>query len=519
MRKRNRILFILTILFIAVSAIIFCASFLIVWGRVLAPSMPNSFITKLWRLVKETCFAKWFMNTLRQSNLYDAFCYAARDSDGSLSPVIYLFGLMGSVSFLLGTVNEIKSTRSRGMMMNDVIRYIFPCHLIIQAPLYALLATLGWYACLKNVGFSAMFCLVGTFLCFVYSLTMAFCLLVSPKTRDWLVIYFISKEMADCALDAAKGKIERDKLEPNKKVEWQREAGAYVLNYAKYIGQQWSSGTMLQTFENNYQNQEQLLVKLAAWGLSAKVQSFDNENTPITIAHSFNRIFPDATQYGVRGSEYVLFKKALHFTSDKHITAFRQDVLRCSKIWEQLFEPIECNNRKAHLAYIVLREAQISNWHILALLSFGLLEYLGVAQLSNATQEVVQTIKSKIGFLLDIQQAATNTLPEEHSKTPSDFTDIWSEIIYVTASIVQWMVSLNHIPREAEDSILAPLLRTSVRHGVSDSGKLHLILNKDKYIVFAYLLFSCKNLDVHKSLSVYALLRLLPIVSQKLTIE
>lgn len=522
MRKRNVVLSWLVGIIITVLLALWGTSFALIWGRVCAASMPNSIITNLWRTVRDNHLAKAVMVFLRQMPLYDALCYAFHDADGTLEPLKFILELMGCVSFLIGAVNEVKSTRSFGMLMSDVIYYVFPFHWLIQGPLYALFAITGSYACLKNIGIAAMLCLSGLGVCFGYSLIMAWCLFASPKAKERIVTYYIKGLMTNEQMNKvdAHSTLDNDVLF-NEKIKWQRSAGTCVLDYAKYVGQQWNNGTTLQVHRGGHSSQEKLLIDIAVCGLTADTKwlnvphSQRSRNADLYMVDSFNNIFPDSTSHGERSAEYVLFRKALHFTRDQDVEKLRLDVRRCSQIWEQLFSELENEKRKAQMAHAILSEATSSDWQIFAILAMGLLVYLGIARTEYADLDIKQTLEKKLAFLFDVQLSASDSIPEECMGNLQEFNNAWGEITYLAAGVIQWMVALNCLDEDIGTPFIVDLLAAIQRH-VSDRGIAELMQHREKYVVLSYLLFSYENSEKHKELTAYILQNIEPVVCRKL---
>ena len=523
MRKRNKatcwivtVLMIFLMFFLVVSA-------LLIWGRVFAASMPDSLITSLWHCARDNKLARCIMISVRNSALYDALCSFARSSDGTLEPLKFLLELFGFMSFVAGAVNEIKSTRSFGMMMSDVIHYSFPGHFAVQVLFYGLFAIGGGYACLKNIGIAAMICLCGIVVCFAYSVVMAYFLFGPQGIRIKIVKFYINGVMTRAISNPAALDITANTQDTKEKEKWQGAAGACVLDYAQFVGQQWNVGTALQIQNENILSLENFLIRLTICGLTANVEYFNEKNDSkaaeyVDMADSFTKVFDCPLNVKERVAEYVLFRKGLNFTNDSEIKAFRHDVQRCSKIWDRLLCEVENEKRRSQMVQTILREAQQVDWHIFSMLSFGLLNNMNLAKASYGEQISKETIAEKVDFIFDLLQAAYDTVPEEQSEDLSVFIDAWGEIYYLTAAIVQWMVVLNCVENEVGEWVENTVLPLLQKNDISEKCLSKLKRNKEKYVVFGYLLFSMKNPEKHKDLSAYMLQQLEPIVCQKMSL-
>ncbi len=528
MRKRNIPLLIAAITVSILLALIILFAWALLWWKLFAQNMPDSLITIVLRWIRSTDFAKEFMNGLRQLPFYNACCSVARDSDGTLEPLKYFLGLMGCVSFVVGAINEVKSTRSFGMLMRDVIDYVFPLHLLFQTLLYAGLAVTGGYACLKNVGMAAAVCLLGTAVCFLYSLTMAWCLFVSPKVRERMVTFYIKGVMTRELRDRKKQNPDDEENPGDEKIpdyegnESKRNVGSCVLDYAKYVGQQWTKGNILQIQKNRNWVDESLLINLTVCGLSSDIQWLDEQLIPcftsgnLSIANDFCKIFPDSKEYKLDCARYVLFTKALHYAdNDCGIRNLGNDIRRCSQIWEQLFTDIESKKRKTQMAGALLCIAKASSWPIFTLMTMGLLVYLGVAKNEYENEDAKKSLGEKISFLYDIRQSVSEAIPEENLSSSRDFNDTWAEIVYLAAGVIQWMVSTGCIRKEDGEPFVSDLLE-NVRSHMSNKGSVVIQMHTEKYVVLSYLLFAYENSDMGKHITAYIMQYLQPDINKKL---
>lgn len=514
MKKRSTLLSWITWIAIVILICLLLFSIIILWGRIFAASMPDSWITHLWRFVRSNCIAQSFMLWLRSCPIYEVCKAFAYDSEGKLEPLSYLLGLMGCVSFAAGAVNEVKSTRSFGMLMRDVIHYNFPFHAIIQIFLYSLFAVTGAYACLKNVGLVAGVCLIGVFLCFVYSLTMTFFLFFSHEAKEFLVTCYIKGVLNK---EAKKIRKARRKLPANGnpddlRKQWLRVAGICTLDYAKYIGQQWTKGNILQVHRDSPKTKEGFLIELLICGitedtswLAPRILHNSNNQCGLFMAKDFDQMFPDSNDYEPNGAKHVLFTKSLSYMKESISSvagALEQDIRRCSQVWEQLLSEIDNPKKQAQLVYVILAEASTRPWQIFTIMSMGLLSHLGISKCEYTTPNNVETVQQKIASLFELKLFADGLVPEEKNCTPLSFNDRWSEIVYLSAGVLQWIHALGLVGDNVETDVVYNLLR-EVPKGMSETGFLQLIHDREKYIVLSFLLFAFDNPDAYRELSAY----------------
>lgn len=506
----------ITLVFIVMLLFIFFMALLLVWGRVFAPDLPDSLITTFWAIARDWGFSRELMATLRNWTWYPALCHGFRDTDGSLAPLMYLLGIMGGVGFATGAINEVKSHRSMGMLMSEVICSFFPLHMLIQVVFHFCFTVLGWYACTKNVGIAASFCALGLFSSSLYSLNMARAILFSSKARDGIVTFYIENLM-------------RQKLESKKVASV--DAVVCVLDYAKHLGQQWSQGNILQIHKENNDWRETLLINLTICALSANRKFLkslnphpeykENQNTPekqpdiskeLRIRCDFCEFFSKACDYGARCAEYVLFTKALHFIEDREVVKFKQNIRYCGQIWEQLFAGIQNDTYKARLAYIVLKEAWKAPWIVFSIMAIGLLEYLKLARIDYAETEAKELLQQKICFLHAIRQEASEVvLGTQNSTSCEDDNNMWAEIMYIVAALLQWMEHFGQIAPEIGHS-----LTSNLTSNVITAYPYQFLQDLEIYVVMAYLLFSDENENLHRKISAYMMQYLEPVVYKKL---
>lgn len=509
MRKRNIALTCAAGILFALLLLLLLFTFAFLWGRVFAPSTPTSQFTLVWQWIRNIQSAKNFMAWLRQTPFYAACCNAAYDAAGTLEPLKCVMGLMGSVSFLLGAINEIKSTRSFGMIMRDVIDYAFPFHLYIQAPLYALFSITGYYACTKNIGIAAAISLFGLTLCFTYSLCMAVCLFIYPKLRENLVLFYIN--------GVTTGRYRKRKNKNDHK----KTTGVCVLDYARYIGQQWTKGNILQIQRNNKWKEEELLINLSVFWLTSEKKWLKETLSPkgkkaeLQVPKDFHSIFTDAQAYDNESAKYVLYTKALPFMGNKTVAELEINARRCCQIWEQLFSPIEKEKRKAQLAYAILWHARSSNSQIFTMMALGLLIHLGIPRCDDANSDEAPDQEKKVRFLYDIHSSASETIPEENLSNVQDFNDNWAEIVLLAASSLQWIQDIESNTKSVNNLLIYNLMQSFSKY-VSGTGLGKIEQHFEKYIVLSYLLFTFENNETRGDMTAYVTQHLFPNVCMQL---
>lgn len=541
MKKRNFLLSVVSLSIIAILIILLLLSCALLWGRVVAPILPNFIITNIWEWIHNTKFATDCMNWIYQQPLYQLMSVLSRDAEGNLEPLKYILGLMGFVSFAFGAINEVRSTRSMGMLMSDVIHYVFPYHLIIHAPLYVAFAVVGYYACLRNVGIAAFTCLTGIIICFTYSLIMAWCLIFSTKAKERLVLFYIngivisyhrhykkrckSRKSGNVKKDTTGKQDTASEIETNLDdgIAWKKVVGVCTLDYAKHIGQQWITGNILQIQRDNEWTQERKLINLVAFGLTGKRESlkeklkYPSAENELRIAGDFKKIFADKTNFKKYGPQYVLFANAISASSKEENSHLELDIIRCSQIWEQLFSQNKNKYKRAQLSYAVLWTAKSSQWQSFTIMAIGLLKFLGVARCDYEASDAKKVLEKRIAFLHDIRLSASEIIPEENISSFSSFNDNWAEILYLVAGLVQWMISTDCLDGNIGEAVLNNLLGT-VQHNMSKKCFTQLRKDMEIYVVLSYLLFILENMDIRRDMSAYIIQYLFPDVNDKLDI-
>ncbi len=528
----------------------------VVWMRVFSPYLPNCFVTNLLQSIIKVADINEIIAVIRESALYKAFSYAARDTEGTLAPLKFLLEIMGTVSFLLGALNELKSTRSYGMLMGEVISCAFPFHIFVQVFLYGGFAVLGGYSCQLNIGSSAALCLYGLGVCFVYTLWMTWCIFISKsKKRRVVELYIDSKTNPLPNLYSFRSLFPKCKKAGDSIL--REEVSVCALDFARYVGEQWNAGTSLQIHRGENALQEEFLATLV---LRVIAPSSVLEDTGYTlykiegkakqridrctlISNCLIYFFPKAKEHLGKEAEYILFVNFLHFSNGGESAVndaekFRKNILCCSLIWEQLFNEVKDENRRTQMTCEVLKSALLADWPVFAMLSFGLLHQLGVARIGISEKEYKDNILKIIDFLFEVQKAGDRNLINRTLEGPpftnklrlklikknkkerihtSTFDNACGEMIYLAAGILQWVVlSEGFNQNDFKIWISGELALRVKKCGIPKEKIVSMCRDAKTYSILAYLLFTVENTDRNENMTVNIFHRLEPIVRETL---
>lgn len=525
MKRKTRCRFIAAGLYVILLSVLLTVAVAIAYQRVIL-GKTSSFDRSIIR------------DVMGKAELYDRLRKAVRAPDCGLSPLANVMGLMGIVSFTLIAVNEVQSKRSFGILMEEVVNYYFPFHLYIQVFFYICFAVLGGYACGKGIGMTGALCVLGLLNCFIYSVIMAWKLLLSPKAKYKLVIKYINgimkrqqqldkkleeiiqetkqKESQSDNNDAKLGENQnnknwrqrrKEKRKNRAEMQWQQQweiTERTVLDFARYVGMQWQEKMSLQIYDFKGIAIEQELIDWMKICLTLPQNSTDQQEK-IGVGNSFQSFFAtDKDLVDVDSiAEYVLYTKCLPFTKDKdrdkEIVDFNQNIQWCCKLWESLFHGIQDEKARVRLTHKLLRNVYfatgVEDQALFTLLSLGLLEYQGFTQWTVVEAKEYQ--EKRFAFLIDLLQADAEADPEEKG----GFLDGWVEIVLLATGCLKWRALLSLSYAERSNNI-KPATQRMIRSLMLKPFQERIATELDKYIVFAWISLFSGNKSLYEGLTV-----------------
>lgn len=424
-----------------------------------------------------------------------------RAGDGSLDPIQTILNLCGIVSFALTAINEISSTRSYGILLGDVIDHFFPFHKVFMIFLHGGFFLLGSYSCEKGIGSVACLSLIGLFLCLIYSFLMAWRFVFSKKAKRNRVNKYLSHML---------GRGISSKASSKKKSHWNKRVKECILDYATYVGELWNR-TSYQYSSIGKKSDELQLVKAAyAWLIAKPIKQI--KECPVTNYYVFADVFEeifgfhaDSNRRPINYGDYLLFTQCLRYDAPNKRSAFQDDVIKCSTVWENLFAQIENPYRQSQMAHAVLSTAYKVDAKCFVLFSCGLIMHTGILNYSCAETDPAKRIEGAFDFFRSISRANWETQPTWKLDVQDGFLTAWCEIIYVVIGALLWSSAFGQYSPDLIDSARRYARRGIVSASISDSvlsniEKLHSI-----YSAYGYILFCAANVDVYKDISAYQL--------------
>lgn len=483
---------------------------LFLWGRLMADFTENCIITIIYQSLRDNAELQHFIGSIREKELYQGLWNAARSiTDGSLVPAEYILGLLGLVSVFLTTINEVLSTRSHGILLREVADHFFPFHRFLQIPMYIGFTVIGGYAAKKNVGMTTALCVLGLSVCFIYSVSMAWSLVFSQRSRSRKVYrYFLHTLSLPLSLRGQTLPVNCPKLRKHMAIrrektrhKWQNRAQKSVLDFAEYAGTQFNKSIKPLT-EKNEPLERQLVGGVRRWQKAERIKKTE-EQPWMALTSAFETVFRCTEVQRENQAMYVLYTKCFPGAEADAAKDYKRNVLRSSYVWERLFDAIEGDHRRARVAYLLLAEARRQDAWIFASLAGGLLHWLRLDELDNLKAESEQPLDARIDFLFQVRQAAMGDI--QTRKDAEVFYKSWSELLCVAGLLLGCMEALRP---EHQDKY--GKRRRCVQNSISENSlSISIIdaLNRDilRYAVYAYLLFSMENWDVCEEYSVYAL--------------
>lgn len=425
-----------------------------------------------------------------------------RASDGSLDPIQNVLNLFGIVSFALTAINEISSTRSYGILLGDVIDHFFPFHKVFMIFLHGGFFLIGIYSCEKSIGSVACLSLIGLSLCLMYSFSMAWHFVFSEQAKKNRVYTYLS-HMLGRGLSANKS--------AKKERHWNKNVKECILDYATYVGELWNRTSYQYSSIGKQSDELQLVKAVYAWLMGKPLKKI-KERT-ITDCYLFADVFDQV--FGLSSvcddgqvisyGDYLLLTQCLRYDTPNKRTAFQDDIIKCSTVWENLFAQIENPYRQSQMVHAVLATAYKVDSQCFVLFACGLIMHTGILNYSCAEADPAKRIEGAFDFFRSISLANWEAQPTWKLDVQDGFLTAWCEMIYVVVGALLWSSAFGQYPSDIIESARRYARRGIVSASISDSllsnlGKLHTL-----YSAYGYILFCATNVDVYKDISAYQL--------------
>lgn len=426
---------------------------------------------------------------------------AIRAGDGSLDPLQNILNLFGIVSFALTAINEISTTRSYGILLGDVIDHFFPFHKVFMIFLHGGFFLIGNYSCEKGIGSVACLSLIGLSLCLMYSFSMAWHFVFSEQAKKKRVYKYLLHMLGHG-------------LSPNtsskKEHYWNKNVKECILDYATYVGELWSRTSYQYSSKGKRSDELQLVKAVYAWLLGKPLKQIKvcAIERCYLFADVFEQVFglhsvydEELNNYG----DYLLLTQCLRYDTPNKRSAFQDNVIKCSTVWENLFAQIENSYRKSQMTHAILATAYKVDSQCFVLFACGLIMHSGIMNYSCAETDPAKRIEGAFDFFRSISRANWEVQPTWEQNVQDGFLTAWCEMIYVVIGALLWSSAFGQYPSDIIDSVRRYARRGIVSASISDNlllnlGKLHSL-----YSAYGYILFCTANVDVYKDISAYQL--------------
>lgn len=355
------------------------------------------------------------------------------DEDNKLSPLTYLIGLGGIISFLLSTVNKLSAKRTFGILLRDVVRFFFPSYEAIMFWFHGYFFVFGSYCCQKGFGFTAVFCLCGLILCSAYGLFM--CVQLSEENLDRLVLSYMYWRCRKNAIQPVANK----QIADNRKE---------LHNFADYIHQQWQDNSALQLDRNGTPDLEGELIRGVMELMKPTLLPLHDWEGTVTLASGFKGYFQTSSgpfcESCNRGPcvciPLLVVKECVAYQK------LHDAVQECDMLWDRLLQT-DGAYWQAKLAGKVFAAAIIHAPATFMPLACGLLSHLRLSGPSIVTKleghhGFYDYIVSRLDFLAAILDGYHACFPRGVEKPEINFTEMWGQVAYLAMAVLAWLDAL-----------------------------------------------------------------------------
>lgn len=373
----------------------------------------------------------WWIESMTSGSPPEPVWLAAMiyDEDGKLEPLTHLIGLGGIISFLLNAVNRLSAERAFGILLKNVIGFVFSPYKAIMFWFYGFFLIFGGYCCKIDLGAAAVSCLCGLALCSVYGFLM--CAQLSGENLDELVLSYMHWQC-------------RSRLQHPFTGAQFMGSRTELHHFADYIFQQWQDNSALQMHRTGGADLEGEFV-LGLMELLELPEEDPGEAAGIVdcfkrrfscVSHSF------CNRCGRNPGSWPL-------TLGRKCGAYRDlydDVQECSMLWECLLRAGDAS-RQARLAGKMLASACIYAPRVFMPLACGLLSRLRfsgpsiAAQLENPNHFSAY-ITPRLDFLAMIVDGYRSCFLRGTEKPEIQFEEAWGQMAFLAVAMLEWLAAL-----------------------------------------------------------------------------
>ena len=268
---------------------------------------------------------------------------------------------LGVVGFALSYINSARTTRVKGILLEQVICKCWPFY-GLGFLMHGVLSLLGLYSCQVGILDISLVCLIGTLICTSYSLWMAYSINFSRKSRNRLITHYSYA------------------LLNKKDFSTEKRQTSYQLGL--YIGERFQADDfeLSQSSKVAQKNRECLQSTLDLLEPKPSSREHDNpkqvkepeEEWDGPLPKVFDNLFPTKL---AKHPEYSLFTSV-----STQECSFKNDICCYATLWNNLLHPVKPEKRRAELVVEILLNA-----HRTAPLCCGLVYHLHSTQIGFST--------------------------------------------------------------------------------------------------------------------------------------
>lgn len=395
---------------------------------------------------------------------------------------------LGIASIMLGYINSAKSKEVAGFSLSVIIERRYPCRIAFYC-LQGLFVLLGIYTAARGWLFSATLCLLGALICFVYSVFLAYRVLISQR-----LLLHSTRCYIDSRIKLARCRAKRSGRESQQL--YNDIVFLSAKHVSKYLNQRYLSGDLFRLERNHVQIDFCYLAFLLdrLWLGSSKMLNGREEGekcAPTDCVSSFSAYFAPEPTGNTTDLEYaVLYNLPITNTNTE---LFCRGIRSCQELWELLLDPVKDLRQRAALAKHQLYIA-VDQCHNYPLLLCGLAAYMWArfdpTKKSTEKESANGECELFFRYLTYGQPEPAMMSYEVTSKTESRFKVACGELAFLLMCLLTLMDALSDRGNKGRDVQSFCETIKNVYLECCPSGHIH----NTVYLAYASLIFDTLNL-------------------------
>lgn len=431
-------------------------------------------------------------------------------ADASLSPAEVIFELIGFINFAFTAINEVASTRYKGILLEKVISARFRGHRIILIFLQILFVTLGKYSCKMNNVYACVWCLLALLICFIYSAIMIWKIVLPSKARNTMIQSYLCSQK--CWTD------------PNNTAEQKN----LILNFSSYIGQQGSKGPVTLRYQRRSKNgryvdefkDDEILLfdmilnyydPMLIQGEETKESNQINTSNACiksAICSVYEEILNDCPYDNF--ARYLIFTKTLSANVMFEENRLIDLIVLCRSVWETMFEKLDSDKKRKRLAFKLLFSSHRYSELCFTVLCCSLMLELGVADRNDSNLDI-QDQMFDINFCADL-----DNMSKESSEDTAGFYTGWCELMYLCYSAHIWKIAFGMLQEEVTEKDIHLLDQAINENKIAAKDRVEICYSQNYYLFCALLTLYVGNNRILHTVSGQQIKFLLPVISKRI---